>query len=356
MAAVLGLASCTSADNIAQITPSATLGAATSAPTSNGAEPAVSTAPVGSNTESTASSAPAGSSTEPTASTGPASNSAQSTASSAPSSTASDTPAELCPEAPAPLNAGNASLEFTTELTMGGVPFIYGEPNALDGGGTLMPLNFRFYVSEVALVRADGTEVRVDIVNDLGAPVHYGVHLVNAEEPSSMRFRVLAPPGSYTGALFLLGVNDACNAGFDGREPFSAASGMTWPHGFGYLFLRYEGTVVAGGAPDAGDAPDAPDAGDAGAGETPPDAVHMGGLKGILLAPRVQAPGEFTTVESAAASVRLVFDVGALFEGATSSLDLSDINPLLPPEPEVALGERARRLAPELPLFTLEPQ
>jgi hypothetical protein len=322
MAAVLGLASCTSEDNIAQITPSATLGAATSAPTSNGAEPAASSAP--SDIEPAASTAP--SDTEPAAS-------------SAPSSTASDTPAELCPEAPAPLNAGEASLEFTTELRLGGVPFVYGEPNPLEGGGTLLPLNFRFYISEVALVRDDATEVRADIVTEAGAPIPYGVHLVNAEDAPSMRFRVLAPPGTYSGVSFLLGVSDACDSGFPGDGPFAASTGMTWDHGLGYLFLRYEGTVT-----DANDE-----------GTTPP-AIHMGGLRGFLLAPRVQAPGEFTVVESAAASVRLIFDVDALFEGATSSLDLTDINPILPPLPEVALGERARRLAPELSLFTLEPQ
>jgi hypothetical protein len=342
MAAVLGLTSCTSADNIAQITPSATLGAATSAPTSNGAEPAASatlgaasSTPTSSSAESAASSAP--SATEPAESSAPSST--EPAASTAPSSTASDIPTELCPQAPAPLNAGEESLEFTTELRLGGVPMVYGEPNALEGGGTLLPLNFRFYISEVALVRDDATEVRVDIVDDGGSPVHYGVQFVIAEEPSSMRFRVLGPPGTYSGVSFLLGVSDACDSGFPGEEPFAFSSGMTWDHGLGYLFLRYEGTVT-----------------NANTEEAAPPAIHMGGLQGILLAPRVQAPGEFTVVENAPAGVHLIFDVDELFAGATSSLDLSDISPLLPPLPEVALGERARRLAPELPLFTLEPQ
>jgi hypothetical protein len=80
----------------------------------------------------------------------------------------------------------------------------------------------------------------------------------------------------------------------------------------------------------------------------------MGGLRGTLLAPRVQAPGNFA-VTDAAASMRLVFDVGELMRAATSSLDVSDYPAPLAME-EVLLGERVRRLAPELSLFTLVPQ
>jgi hypothetical protein len=240
-----------------------------------------------------------------------------------------------CPEAPLSTTTG-ALLELSTELTLGDEPIVFGEPNPIDGGATLLPLELRFYVSEAALVRADGTTVNVDIVTEVGTSVPYGIHLVNADDPASLRFRLLGPPGTYSGVSFLLGINDACNSGSLARnEPLSAASGMTWPPPFGYLFLRYAGTATPADA------------------SSPPSAIHMGGLPGYLLAPRVQARGDVVIAPNSPASRRLVFDFGELFRGAATMLDLSDFPGS--PEPEVEAGERVRRTAPELSLFTLSP-
>jgi hypothetical protein len=227
----------------------------------------------------------------------------------------------------------------------------FGEPNALAGGGTLVPLDVRFYVSKVNLVRSDETTIAADIVTESGMPVPYGVHLVNAEDAASLRFRVLAPPGSYSGAMFTLGVGDECNGGpFDRAEPLSNTSTMVWPHVGGYLFLRYAGSVTAGseGAlpPDAGSP-------DAGSPELPPGAIHMGGLPTLLLAPIVRAPGSITLAPNTPSSMRLVMNFDEIFRAATSDLDVSDYP--VETHPEVLLGEKVRRLAPELSLFALLP-
>lgn len=259
-----------------------------------------------------------------------------------------DDQSEGCPLAPVPLRTTGTVLELSTELTLGGDPVEFGEPNPLPGGGTLLPLEFRFYISHVALLRADDTAVDVDIVTDAGAPVAYGVHLVNADHPESLRIRLLAPPGSYSGISFTLGLDDACNSGSQARHaPLSAASGMTWPDPFGYLFLRYAGTVMSA----QGDAA-LPDAG--ADDSTPPGALHMGGLRRTLFAPRVEARASLTVDASAPGSARLAFSFDELFRGALTPLDLSD-SPVPSFPPEVEAGERVRRLAPELELFTLLP-
>jgi hypothetical protein len=250
-----------------------------------------------------------------------------------------------CPEAPAPSRTAGTLLELSTEFLLNGEPMVFGEPNPIEGERTLTPLDVRFYVSEVSLIGTDDTPVAVDIVADGGLPVPYGVHLVNAEDSSSLRFRVLAPPGSYSGLSFTLGVNDTCNSGFPRNGPFSAASGMTWPHGFGYLFLRYAGSVMPADA-DAGTP-------DAGTESSPPGVIHVGGVRGELFAPRVHAPGELTVEASTNASRRLVFDLDELFRATVCTLDPATFPG--PPDPPVLLGECVRQLAPERPLFTLSP-
>jgi hypothetical protein len=91
---------------------------------------------------------------------------------------------------------------------------------------------------------------------------------------------------------------------------------------------------------------------DAGSGTSlPPTSIHMGGFPGSLLAPRVEAPGELTVAEGAPVSARLSLSLDEVFEGATAPLDVSDAT--LPPGDEVVAGERLRRSAPELVLFTL---
>ncbi|HEY8943681.1 MAG TPA: MbnP family protein, partial [Polyangiaceae bacterium] len=177
-----------------------------------------------------------------------------------------------CLEATAALRSEGTLVEVQTELMLAGKAVEYAEPNAIEGG-TLMPLELRFYVSEVELIRSDTSTVAVDIVTNTGTPVPYGVHLVNAEDPASLRFSLLAPPGSYSGVSFTFGLKESCNTGLmDRKAPLSAASQMTWPHTFGYLFLRYAGQFQP-----AGDAAPNPAGGGA---ARPPGVIHMGGVPG----------------------------------------------------------------------------
>jgi hypothetical protein len=269
-----------------------------------------------------------------------------------------------CPETPAAHAVGATIVAFPTTPFVGGRPMVYGQPNSLSGGGTLTPLNLRFFVSGVSLVRADATSQAVDLVTADGTLEPYGVHLFNAEDPASTTWRIRAVPGSYTGMIFLLGLTDACNALAPGASgALSTTSQLSWPPPFGFLFLRFEARI------------EAPDGGwlvgpDGGAAARPLDAIAMGGLVGFLLAPTVHVggpldvPGPLPASPPAVVERPLRLDMDQVFEGATANVDVSHAipappgggGPFGPPGgDEVLAGERLRQTAPGLPLFVLDP-
>lgn len=245
--------------------------------------------------------------------------------------------APACPEAREPLRVGGTVVELSFAPSLGGKPFVVGEPNPM-AGGQVSPLNLRFYVSEPSLVAADGTSLAVDLVSSSGQPEPYGVHLVNFEDPASTSIRFLAPPGSYAGARFTFGINDACNNGDASRSaPLSVNSQMVWPHFAGFLFLRYEAQWLAEPGAVAATAP-------------PPSMIHMGGVVGSVFAPQVTVAGALTVPATGAVTRKLDVSFDEIFRGASSADDVSDL-PLQ--GPEVVAGERLRRAAPTLAIFKL---
>jgi hypothetical protein len=260
-----------------------------------------------------------------------------------------------CPETPPTLQAGGTVITFQTDPVLGGKAMIYGQPNALPGGGTLTPLNLRFFLSNVALVGGDGNLIPVDLVTPAGTLEPYGVHFFNAESAPSTAWSIRAPAGSYRGMSLTLGVSDACNAN---RNAFPAESQLTWPPPFGYLFLRFEARVhglgLDGGAPSGG----------IDGGVEPVTAIAMGGLIGSLFAPIVHIDHLLTVPESGPIMRHLRFDMDQVFKGATANVDVSRAPPGtpaglgppgLPGASETLAGERLRLTAPDLPIFVLDP-
>jgi hypothetical protein len=260
-----------------------------------------------------------------------------------------------CPESPPALQAGGTLVTFQTDPVLGGRAMIYGQPNALPGGGTLTPLNLRFFLSNVALVRGDGTLVPVDLVTAAGTPERYGIHFFNAEDPPSTAWTIRAPAGPYRGMSLVLGMSDVCDAN---RAVFSADTQMTWPSPFGYLFLRFE-SRVDGVSPDGGGP-----SGSIDGGVPPVDAIAMGGIIGSLFAPIVHVD-QLLTVPAVGPILRhLRLDMDQVFKGASANIDVSSF--VVPPPPggsggflpsfdEMKAGERLRRTAPQLPLFIVDP-
>jgi hypothetical protein len=257
--------------------------------------------------------------------------------------------AEGCLALPTPVRRTGTIVEFPIESTYGGQPFVYGEPNQISSGATVTPLNMRFYLSSVELLSASGGSVAVDIVTSAGEVAPYDVFFFNADDAAAQTLRVLAPPGSYTGIRFALGLNVACNTGSSaGRSfPLSEDSQMTWPHLVGYLFLRYESQVTLA-ATEA----------DGGTGLAIPPVIHMGGdLRDLgattSLATRVDGDIVVHAGESATRRLRVAMD--QIFKGATSNVDVSDVPAVQVLGPEVIAGERLRRTGRDLPLFVFAP-
>ena len=103
-------------------------------------------------------------------------------------------------------------MSLSLKPSLGNLPFVFGQPNALADGGSLVALDFRFYVSRMSICcGSSGEPVAVDLVAESGVPEPYGVHLFNAEDADSATLRLLAPSGRYTGSSFALGIKFTCN-------------------------------------------------------------------------------------------------------------------------------------------------
>jgi hypothetical protein len=226
-------------------------------------------------------------------------------------------------------------LTLSFEPRLVGRSLSVGLPSML-ADGTVTPSNVRFYVSELALLKEDGSPLPVDLVDSDGKPEPYGVHLVNFEEPSSLAIHTLAPGGNYTGATFTWGLNDECNASSGLGVPLSFDSQMMWPHLAGFLFLRYEAQWLAS-SPDA---------------LGPPSMIHMGGMVESISAPKARVDGGFSMPAEGdqARTIQMSFD--EIFRAASSTEDVSDLPPFFQ-TPEVVAGERLRRAVPTLAVFTL---
>jgi hypothetical protein len=245
--------------------------------------------------------------------------------------------ASPCPEARELLRPGGTQVDFTFAPTLAEKPLALGEANPMTGG-QVSPSNVRFYVSELSLLAADGSSLAVDLVSAAGKPEPYGIHLVNLEEPESMHLHVLAPAGTYSGARFTLGINDACNSGDANRDtPLSFNSQMAWPHAAGFLFFRYEAQWTPSSGADA-------------TTPVPPPMIHMGGVVGSVFAPQATVAGAITVPATGILSRTIQVSFDEIFRGASSTEDASNV-PF--PTPEVIAGERLRRAVPTLSIFKL---
>jgi hypothetical protein len=295
-----------------------------------------------------------------------------------------------CPEAPTSRLASGTVLEIPISLMLQGKPLLFAEANPVAGNGTLTPLDVRFYVSEVALLRGNAESLPVDIVTPSGSVSPYGVYFFTADDVASTTLRVRAPAGEYTGITFLLGLIQACNTRNPElmRAPLSATSQMTWPH-TGYLFFRYQGRSTfpaqgsggsggagaggagaggagagagAGGAGAGGAGPGSAGAGGGSAGtgggasdpaSMLPSVIHMGGNIVQFLAPSVRVDGAFSVPASGTLSKAMQLSLDEVFKGALTDVDLSGF--IGPPGEEVVLGERFRRSMPMLHVFSFAP-
>ncbi|MHA0036318.1 MbnP family protein [Deinococcus sp. PESE-13] len=132
-------------------------------------------------------------------------------------------------------SAAAAPLSLTLSLTDGQTPFLFDSALKV-AGQDLTVQEVKFYVSDVALVRADGTEV----------PVR-GLSLAQLKKGTTPQnieiFKGEAPAGTYRGLRFNVGVPRALNHAdaTTAKAPLSLEQGMYWAWNSGYIFFTLLG-------------------------------------------------------------------------------------------------------------------
>lgn len=99
-------------------------------------------------------------------------------------------------------------------------------------GDELTFTTFKYYVSNVGLKKADGT---VWLAEE-------SYHLVDASDASSLEIDFEnVPQGTYTGMVFMMGVDSIRNVSGAQEGALDPANGMLWDWNTGYIMIKAEG-------------------------------------------------------------------------------------------------------------------
>lgn len=190
------------------------------------------------------------------------------------------------------------SLEL--KLMNGDKPFQFGQPLQLKNGQQLNVELIKMYVSDVALVKSNGSEVPVK-----------GINLMKLKAgQKAILFKGDAPRGDYRGVRFNIGLPRAINhaEAATAKAPLSVEDGMFWAWNSGYVFMGIEGkTKVAGAEKEV--------------------ALHVGGDSNLISVNMadVQKPGTAVKLAGAGHTFPVHFNLAALLESGLKgeSWDLS---------------------------------
>lgn len=144
----------------------------------------------------------------------------------------------------------SVNIQFAAEIN--GLPFACGQSYSHVGTtkSTITPSDYRLYVSEVKLVRKDGSTVAVQLTQD-GVWQYQNVALLDFENgtgpcrngtaPTNTSVRGTAPAGDYTGVELTVGVPFALNH----QDPTVApaplnSTAMFWNWQGGYKFIKFD--------------------------------------------------------------------------------------------------------------------
>lgn len=160
-----------------------------------------------------------------------------------------------CPGA-APVDPSRVPVALDLKTVAGGAPFALGAPARTQGGVEYVVSKFRYYLSQVTLIDTSGAVFSAPLAGTDGAPLRYGVALVDYADPASLQVNVLAPPGDYKAMDLVFGVPDRCPGGEPLNHgdpsarlsPLDVDSDMYWSWNPNYIFLKVEGRAQVDGA------------------------------------------------------------------------------------------------------------
>jgi hypothetical protein len=103
-------------------------------------------------------------------------------------------------------------------------------------GETFSVTNFRYYISNVKMIKEDGTKYEV--------PNSY--FLIDANDTNSLKIKLPnIPGGKYTGVEYLIGVDSTRNVSGTQTGALDPLNGMFWSWNQGYIFMKLEGASSA---------------------------------------------------------------------------------------------------------------
>ncbi|MFC7670545.1 MbnP family protein [Hymenobacter humi] len=134
-------------------------------------------------------------------------------------------------DGPAPAGAGPVDIEFENVVGSAPLQLNNSTPYTTPAGDQFTVATLRYYISNIKLKKADGTEYV--------QPESY--YLIDQERLASQRFTIAnVPAGTYTGLTFTLGVDAARNVA-GAQTGALAPSDMFWDWTSGYIFTKLEG-------------------------------------------------------------------------------------------------------------------
>jgi uncharacterized repeat protein (TIGR04052 family) len=162
-------------------------------------------------------------------------------------------PDAIAPPPDGGVDAGGGVVSLTFAARVGAEPFKCGTTFSLGNPATMVaPVDFRFYVSEIKLVRADGSDVPLVLIPDgkwqlpdvalLDFEDGTGACSTDGNADTNTVVRGTAPPGTYTGVRFVVGVPFSKNHANQATAPSPLNLGqMFWSWQSGYKFLKIDG-------------------------------------------------------------------------------------------------------------------
>jgi len=129
-------------------------------------------------------------------------------------------------------NSGSVELNFEN---IAGSVFLdpTGATNYVNASGeTFSVTNFRYYISNVIMIKEDGSKYEV--------PNSY--FLIDANDTNSLKAELSnIPGGKYTGVEYMIGIDSARNVSGSQIGALDPVNGMFWSWNQGYIFMKLEG-------------------------------------------------------------------------------------------------------------------
>lgn len=131
------------------------------------------------------------------------------------------------------------TLHLLFQTSVDSVPFSFDSTYQNHFGEAFKVRSFKYYISHLRFVYADGKTVSVSV-----AP-----HLINEADSSSKHINLSAPQGNITSVQFLLGIDSVTNTSGVQTGDLDPTKGMFWIWNTGYIMAKLEGSSPQSKAP-----------------------------------------------------------------------------------------------------------